>query len=82
MDTQTPTLYGQRIIISELLGPKPKLQLSESFKYYAPEFRSEFDAWLLDQFGVSDPVIHTSGTFFISRQNYHKLEYELRRHGP
>jgi hypothetical protein len=57
------SLMGIRLIESPLLSDRPKLKLSDKVNV-TPEFRAEYDAWLLERFGVQEPVVYMmSGPF-------------------
>lgn len=57
------SLMGIRLIESPLLSDRPKLKLSPDVQV-SPEFRAEYDAWLLERFGFQEPVVYMmSGPF-------------------
>lgn len=52
---------GVRVIESPLISPVPKIQISPQFQWCTPEFRAEYDKWLLDRFGTKQVAYMFSG---------------------
>ncbi len=46
------TLFGLSVRTSPLVQPVPVLKISHSFTDCSDKFRTEFDSWLLNLFGV------------------------------
>lgn len=48
------TLFGLNVVVSPLVQPVPKVQLSPDFDACSPHVKSEMNAWLLDRFGTRE----------------------------
>ncbi len=55
-------LYGRNIVVSNLLKPIPKIQLRPDFQWCSEDFRRDFNAWLLEEFGAREVAILIPGT--------------------
>ena len=68
MDFPLPgTLYGVPVYKEPL--PPQKIKLSERINV-SPQFRADFDAWLLETFGRQDPLLGRNQVLFMGQYGY------------
>lgn len=83
----TPTLFGLRVITSDLVPDEvPKIQvrdikLSDGTSILTPEFRADLNAWLLARFGKKQVayVLGDGQAIAMSARMKARIEREMQR---
>ena len=70
-------ISGMRLVVSPYVPKEPKIKLSQDFKWCSAEFRSQFNQWLLDQFGTKDCAYMFNETIVMSPEMAAQLEISL-----
>ena len=73
------TINGIRIVVSENLKETPVLQLSEKFTDCSPEFRVEFNQYLLQLFGKKQDVLFFNNHAYMNKRTYDALRMEITK---
>ena len=68
------TFSGFKVVVSPLVQPVPAVQLSHDFNAVSPEFKAEFNAWLLERFGWKDVFYIVNGALIVNP----KIEAAIR----
>lgn len=64
---------GMEIVVSSLIKPVPKLQLSHDFNACSDEMKHSMNRWLLEKFGTKEVCYMTGGKIIMSQGHYDAL---------